>query len=81
MEGVAVALIAAVPLTITAAAAWRNAGKAMKVARTPDPRFDTSNGKTIGFMVEQNWLLMQDLSKEMKAHASDRDAHCLLGRD
>ena len=77
VQGVTIAAIAAVPATVTAAAAWRKSASTNR-------KLKTSNGDTIGQITEMNYELskstshrMDELSKSLEVHIHDQTKHCL----
>ena len=74
-EALAVAMMVAVPSTITALAAWRKAGKADKAAVATDRKVTTSNGMTIGAMVEHNYNRMERVEGKLDTHIMDPWLH------
>ncbi len=62
------AMLVAVPATILAGAAWRNAGKAKKATAT-------SNGMTTGEMVEETHSDVKEMRTWLIDHIRDRELH------
>jgi len=75
-EAIAVSIIASVPATLAAGAAWWAATKTNK-------KVATSNGHTMGQIVEANHELTKsvsrrqdELSKSLEVHIQDTTIHC-----
>jgi len=67
-ETVQAALIASVPATFAAAAAWRNTVKNRK-------QLAVSNGDTVGYMVEKTYDKVEGLELRFNEHIMDSWLH------
>jgi hypothetical protein len=65
MEAIVVAVIAAVPLTITA---WNSVKNRKDMAVT--------NGHKPGFMIEETYGYVLNLDRKLDTHVADQAAHC-----
>jgi len=73
---ITIALIAAIPATVAATAAWWNASKTNKKVKT-------SNGHTMGQIIESSYELTKsvahrqdEMSKSLENHIQDTTIHC-----
>lgn len=68
LSEIVTATIVVIPTTLAAAAAWRKAGKAEK-------KLQTSNGLTIGKMVEGTYNRMERMEGKLDTHIMDPWIH------